>query len=417
MLALCSSALLGCDTTPKRTDLAAYDTFCSVCDDEFPIGLYHGVAEDPKEAGRYYAQLQRAGFNFVHLWEGQDIAAALKALKETGLRAVVHYPSNEMVRAQRDGPTVLGWYLDEEPSYLLSKDQSIKALARFEQRRAEIRAIDDKRPVFIIDGPHTAKVDKVWRQWAVAGDISAHFNYPVTVRKLHDKTPPQRVGATVALARELNESSKPMWFVVQAFGGHDRGWRMPTPAQYRSMVYSAIMQGARGVIVFAYDSFVLRDDGIVGVRPDPKARYANRTDYNNDGKPPHEASPAELEASRRLWDQVVAVNGELKILGPWLQAPADATLPIELETLKGRGRDVRYTFKIKGDRRLLIVQNTGTTEVTLRMSLVNSPLVLEPYIKSDDVSVKAVEAGAWQVQLGAYGVGVVNVVLGEGAKP
>jgi len=189
---------------------------------------------------------------------------------------------------------------------------------------------------------------------------------------------------------------------------------MPTPAQYRAMVYSAVVHGATGIIVFAYDSFVTRDDGIIGVRPDPRTTYLNQIDYNHDGEPPLVASPDELEASRHLWDAVVDVNAELKALSPWVLSPTDATLPLDVAVRHGRGRDVNYIVKNKNGHRVLILQNTGTTDITLQVSRPGAELNLKPFFKRDDDIKKAVGGDGWQVHLGAYAIAVVNVEMQMG---
>lgn len=382
----------------------------------FPIGLYHALSGTWNGQSFDLMRVRQARFNAVILWEGQKIVPAVRAAAAVGLRSVVHFPSDDEIRALKDEPLVLGWYLDEEPSYLLGKAASPAAVATFQARRAAIRKIDERRPVFIIDGPHTSKLDEVWRRWATVGDISAHFNYPVTVRKIRALTPPQRVGETVALARDLNNGKKPLWFVVQAFGGRARGWFMPTPAEYRAMVYSAVLHGATGIFVFAYDSFVLRDDGIIGVRADPRAAYPNDIDFNNDGKPPYVASRDELKASRLLWRTVIKVNVELKTLGPWILSPTDADTPLVADVLKGRGGDVVYVIKRRDNRRLLIVQNSGTSEITLRLSLPDRILGLKPLFDRNGVDIAQNDKGGWLVRLQPYGIAVLNLESGKGGR-
>jgi len=407
--------LVSCtNTDPKRLNA---ESDCLMCADALQVGLYHVHADGRQNTRAFFSSIRDAGFGFVHLWEGQAVEPVLEGLRKAGLQAVVHYPNDDLVFAYRNDPVVLGWYLDEEPSHILSIADSRQALESFHRRRQRIKGIDPNHPVFALDGPHTEKVDEIWRDWAVVGDISAHFNYPVTVRKLRDTSPPQRVAETVSLARALNPQSKPVWFVVQAFGGEERGWRMPTPQEYRAMVYSAVMHGASGIIVFAYDSFVMRDDGIVGVRPDPKALYPHDIDYNNDGKPPHVASAAELEASRQLWTAVVSVNRELNALGPWLLSPTDVELDVRTETLHGPGHDVTYMVKNKHGQRMLIILNSAQAAVKLWVTVPGSEMSLTHFFDTEVAVTHVENTPGFMVELEPYSVTALKLEQSKGGAP
>jgi len=78
--------------------------------------------------------------------------------------------------------------------------------------------------------------------------IQASDYYPIYV----DNPDPWSVRPFVR--RYIEATTKPNWFVVQAFQGEGR--RLPTVAESRMMTYMALAEGVKGILYFIYDHLV-----------------------------------------------------------------------------------------------------------------------------------------------------------------
>lgn len=295
-----------------------------------PIGIYHGLQGD--HFGRRYdlADLAAAGFNTAHLWPVQDMQAAVSAARRSSLQVIVPALNDAQLEAVAGNPAILAWLGEDEPSQYVPAAKTADRIADFQTLRARIQARDRaERPVFVMEPagilPQQASS---WRQWIVQGDIAVHFNYPFA-RPFAPVRTIERVAVSVRRAVQLNEERKPVWFVYQAFAGQ-AGWTMPEPIQMRSMVYAALIHGATGVIAFGLDSYAMRDGHVLGIAPQPAASYGPTPDYDKSGRPPLEVDDAQLAKSRRLWQAVEKLNGELKELTPGILSPTSA-LAVEVE--------------------------------------------------------------------------------------
>ncbi len=374
-----------------------------------PIGLYHALVG--RHFGREYglSAARAAGFDLIYPWEGQEVAPVTAAAKVAGLAVISADPTDAELRrdaADPDSP-VIAWTLDQEPSRdTIRGDGWRERLARFRARLLEIHALDPRRPVTVIDAPDFtgAGADR-WAAWATAGDISSHFNYPIRT------TPPESLSTTrglpqsVARAVALNHERKPVWLVVQAFGSPAQHWAMPTPAELRAMIYAGFVHGATGVIYFALDSFVTRDDGVIGMAPDPAANYNSTPDFNHDGKPPAVADAAQLAASRALWREAARINGELATLRPALLSPTSSR-PYRVAIL-GQGNSrapVRTMLKEWEGAATLIAVNVDDVPVTWRVRF-DSPVTPSRAVFDSKAAPASVPNG-WTDRLPAFGVRV-----------
>lgn len=278
-----------------------------------PIGLYHAVNGDLHGRTYRFQDFADAGFNTLHLWEGQHLKDVADAAKAANLQLIIHRPTDAEITGFRDHPAVLGWYLDEEPtgSYWGNANKPMaEFFADFVHRRDAIRQLDPRHPVFAIDLPLVVPpMFEWWKKWNTAGDVSAHDNYPIGPRR---QTLSFELGIpqSVSMAVKLNEQRKPVWVVVQAFEIHHNlyPFNMPTARQLRAMTYAAFIYGATGVIDFALDSWVTRDGNVVGMAADPQASYGSALVATQD----------QLRGSRDLWNGAVALNKELHQLIPVL---------------------------------------------------------------------------------------------------
>lgn len=294
-----------------------------------PIGLYHGLMGRRFGRGDDPAALRAAGFNTVHVWEGMPLEEIGDAAGESGLSLIVHLsgtaPDADAVRALAGRPGLLAWYLDEEPSLHLPPEAQPAALAVFETRARAIRQLDPVHPVLAVDYPAFLGIRRTgWLNWAGAGDISVHDNYPVGVGRLETLDTATGIPRSVALAVAVTGGRKPVWLVVQAMASPTHGWRMPKPEELRAMVYAGLIHGATGILYFALDSFVTREGRVVGIAPDPPADYGPTPGFGDSAVPALTADEDERAASRRLWHAVAALNRELAVLTPSLLSPTSA---------------------------------------------------------------------------------------------
>jgi hypothetical protein len=281
-------------------------------DSFFPRCIYHAIAGS-------FRLIEAAGFNCVHTWEGDSIADVIGEVRAANLQLIRHWPTDAVVKSLAADPNVLGWYLDEEPTaqtYLDMKRTSDTTLmaARYRAflaRKAAIKAIDPRHPVFPLDAAGIPPGYAAWwERWNTAGDVSAQDNYPLRP----GTTDFGAISRSVLRAVRLNHERKPVWVTLQAFGaapGLDQPAQMPTPAELRGMAFTAIVHGATGITLFAYDSHVTRAGSVLGIAPETA---------DSDGLHPP-VTAAEAAASRALWAGAEALNTELERLTPRLLSP------------------------------------------------------------------------------------------------
>lgn len=306
------------------------------------------------------AELRAAGFNTVHIWEGQDPVAAIANARANGLRVVVHNPSDAVVAAHSADPTLLAWYLDEEPSLYAAAEQA-ERLAAFNRRAAEIRRLDPDHPILAIDNNAIQPANReVWLAWARIGDVSSHFNYPLLADSpLTTLDTPRGIPRSVVLAVSANAELKPLLVVLQAFASPHYGWRMPTPHELRAMTFAALIHGATGLMFFSYDSFVTRDGQVAGIAPQVPDDYGPTPDYDGDGRPNLVAAPELRAAAEALWASMPALNTELAALAPWVLSPTSA----EPYRVVSPGGAVRTLLKERDGKTLLLAVNLENTPV------------------------------------------------------
>lgn len=119
----------------------------------------------------------------------------------------------------------------------------------------------------------------------------------------------------------------PLWHVVQAFKS-EKGTRLPTVAEYRSMVWTAIANGSNGIVFW-----------VLGDRVGLAAEKANGVKFEE------------------AWADITKVIGEIRKAEPVLisePGPAPKVLP--------EGATVR-TFVYDGHLRVLAVETKGEARV------------------------------------------------------
>ncbi len=197
------------------------------------LSPYQNIGRQPRRERIAYldraAQLgMRVNYNLLSIaggGGGAKAAATDKARKMELLR--------EEIRALKDHPAILSWYVADEP-----EGQGISA-ETLEEIYDIIRAEDPYHPITLVimsAGPG--------RHYAASCDIIMADTYPVPNSSAAD------VIGTIQGLREELQYEKSIWYVPQTFGGAEFWSREPTPAEIRMMTWGAALEGARGFQAF-----------------------------------------------------------------------------------------------------------------------------------------------------------------------
>jgi len=370
-----------------------------------PIGLYHTLTG--RHFGRTYSlkAIADAGFNAVHPWEGQPLDSFMTAARHYGLQVIVHRPAKQQITQYANDPSILAWYLDEEPTGFYDNDETRHRLKSFQDKRRDIQRHDPNRPVFALDGPPLPNREQDWDLWAQAGDVSVHFNYPIYAGSTETLIGENGFSETIRRAVKLNIEKKPVWFVAQSFQGRDVEWTMPTPNQLRAMVYGAFIHGATGIIFFGFDSFVMRDGNVLGISPEPVSDYGPTPDFDGSETPPLLAKTQDLKSSRAAWSAAQTLAGELKLLSPALLSPTSRqNINIRIKGISHTETPIRALLKEFQGHQYLFVVNLDSAPLKVFFKLRHQPEELRVQIGNNKALVKS--ASGWHDQLEGFAVRV-----------
>jgi hypothetical protein len=231
----------------------------------FAVGIYSaGVADFPL--------LAEAGFNLVHTyaWEGKrsdpEGRAWLDAAHENGLKALVglYRPdvkkmdfeaSVRRIQEYRDHPALLAWHTMDEPAWDKEGDMGQDYMPA---AHALIKQHDPHHPVTAVVC-HFADTDL----FMPSVDILQADYYPIPPipADWFSGTGFRGIRMFVDKSRQASDGGKPFWFVCQAFNyglmkskGRDipAEWqRFPTLRELRTMTYTAVASGARGILYWS----------------------------------------------------------------------------------------------------------------------------------------------------------------------
>ena len=137
----------------------------------------------------------------------------------------------QWIRALKDHPACLAWYVLDEPA---------DPYADVVMERLRIaREADPSRPAFVnYSGRYHGRLP---------GDIAAFDAYPIP-----KKEPSVMAALTQEMVTFCEEMGKPGWVWLQATGFAYMYAREPTPLEEQCMVYLTLIHGARGLMFFAH---------------------------------------------------------------------------------------------------------------------------------------------------------------------
>ncbi len=207
---------------------------CASSSREFPIGLYDVPRAD---LGRVAA----AGFNTV---VGPGDRAFLDAARSNHLAVIAHLPGNrtEEVPTLSRHPALRAWYLYDEPDMHRVAPQEIK------RRNRKLKEFTQSPTLVVLMSGSAAE------KYRGCADLLAVDWYPVPW------APVATVAREMRLAR-LGSGGAPFYAILQAFDWAaapqlvraEVPLRPPNPAEMRCMTYLALMQGAQGLLYYAYE--------------------------------------------------------------------------------------------------------------------------------------------------------------------
>jgi hypothetical protein len=365
-------------------------------DSFFPRCLYHAI-EGSLQA------IKRAGFNCVHTYEQIGIHDIMPELRSADLQLLKHWPTDAEVRAFAYDPHILGWYLDEEPTHrafleMARTGETGLVQERYEAylaRRAAIKAIDPHHPVLPLEsGWIPPGHQDWWERWNSSGDVVAYDHY-----LLERETPDiEALAERVSLAVRINQERKPVWLTVQAYAGNRIV--LPTPEELRGMVFTSIIHGATGIILFAYDSRITRIWDVVGISPDPVP------DYDGRGA----ATPLQQSESRALWHGAAALNAELDRLAPRILSPT-ATLPYTVH-YTGSGttsRSIRTLLKSHRTGYTLFASNLERAPYAVRFQFSRRLASVARLDSGGSMTALRPDGSVFRDSIGPFGAGVYEI--------
>ena len=356
----------------------------------WPTGVFRTVAEgsftsgpcppDSPDASNVLETIGRAGFNLalvqnpwvlLPLREGGPHASQVK-LVLTGIGAFGAFREDLFQEFKGEGesghPDVYGWYIADEPDFCFG--------AVCEQRLDHVRTIYEEHKgqtsqvFFLTAGPgFTTNNWLWWPEFIQVGDTSCHDNYP---KFTHSLLPTVRqIADTVSAQTVTVGESKPSWVVLQAMAQY----QFPTPAEMRAMAYAAIVHGATGIWQFMWDSFIARDGGVVGIRPDPHPSYAEAVSPDATV-----ATTQQIADSTALWNSLDSsqggLNAELEALKPVILSPTVTTsdpywaYSAFVDQKHNHWSPIRTIFKSAGGEQYLIAVNIDSFRVNARFKFV-----------------------------------------------
>lgn len=323
----------------------------------FPIGMYQAGPND-------IAMLAKAGFNTVHyyMWEDHDEdrvtkpgqewldeardnkMMALAGFYRPDMRAMNWDKCSRRIERFRKHPALLAWHIMDEPE-VAHEPRGPGERPGTEYVPAAQKMIHEHDP----DHPATAVL------CTFAGiptftpflDVVQADYYPIPPIPATDfyGTGFRGIAHMVDLGRKASGNTKPFWFVCQAFNyglmkvnPADPGYiptewqRFPTLDELRSMTYTAIASGARGIFYYSLMDLMLDKYQTGG--------YLSRVEN---------------------WERLKQVVGELNQLMPVLTA--DTTEAID------ENDNVRSMVKSHGKYSYVIAANMERTPTSTRIKV------------------------------------------------
>ncbi len=185
----------------------------------------------------------------------EKIAVFLDAAKVANLKVLVeiYRPLIELenisgvksfINSYKNHPSVLGWYLYDEPEIKKPQPLSPDSLAR--SYRA-IKEADRSKPVAIA----FAEPDKI-EAYSNAMDIVMWDNYPCEDGISEFQWVSKYQAALRQVAGIAGAKQKKFWNILQAYSGHGFKKRLPSKAEFRYLFYASILAGSDALLFWMH---------------------------------------------------------------------------------------------------------------------------------------------------------------------
>ena len=237
--------------------------------------------------------------------------------------------TRKLVNAVKEHPALLGYYLTDE----LSEEQ----LALPTKMRQLINHLDPYHPTFTLSNLPSAMPNYI-----ISGDVFMYDPYPIRSVRGGRKSVAREISA---FRENMHKGGAPCWGVPQVFNwgvhrtihasnpGKEKleTYLEPTASDMRSMMLLCILDGATGIVPWAYP-FPWKDDVW------KRFREKGMGDY-----------------PQKLWDKIKDAASAIKLLSPYLTASQDKVPGVTVENQdKGVVRAQLYR-NAKGKYALVIV--------------------------------------------------------------
>jgi hypothetical protein len=183
------------------------------------------------------------GFGYITVFlrssvKPEDVGELLDNAGNVGISVIVWLDKKmdlsiiqSIVRAYGNYKSLTAWYVWDEPKS--SERPAIEA------RIKAIRSLDPNHPILVNDSAYSQNSSH-------QGDIVSTDIYPIP-----DSSPGALIGPELALSSFAQKISEPFWIWLQGCGFAYNITREPSPAEYRNMVLTALIDGVSGIQVFS----------------------------------------------------------------------------------------------------------------------------------------------------------------------
>ena len=206
----------------------------------------------------------------------------------------------EEIKAFKDHPALLSWYLADEPD---GRNTPVEVLRELYQL---IKSIDPYHPVSIVFMHYGSE-----RKYIDCYDISMGDLYPV---------PTKPVAGVAKFQKSMSDAlqlEKGIWLVPQSFGGNEWWTREPTAGEIRASVYMGLLNGSRGFQFFirhGQNGFP-KSTTAWGEAAAVALEVAEMTPYVLSGQPAPKVAASDSMVEARAWTRgknmmIAAVNKE-----------------------------------------------------------------------------------------------------------
>jgi hypothetical protein len=149
--------------------------------------------------------------------------------------------TDEWVKAAVNSPSLLAWYLVDEPEGANITPEEVH------KRYDALKAKDKTHPIGITHSTREGPTN-----YKAACDFSMMDIYPVN----RNRTDPlNATGMWTDAPRKAHGKDWPTFTYIQAFGGPDTDggiWAIPLPHEVRFMAFNALVHRANGILYFSY---------------------------------------------------------------------------------------------------------------------------------------------------------------------